>query len=91
MQFEVTLHLSKNKKIASFYIPKIYEAKILKFKGLDSVVTCLDCNPQIKFVTRLTTKPTKNYIKYIFPIPKRHISTIISTIREYYKIEIKKL
>jgi len=91
MKIDVTLHLSKNKKIAYFYVPKIHEKDILKFKGIDSIVTCLDFKPPIKFVSRLTTKSTKNYIKYLFTIPNRFISSIISPMRESYEIEVKKL
>jgi len=88
MKFETTLHLSKNKKIACFYISKIHEKEILKFKGVDSVVTCLDFKPPIKFMAKLGIETTNNYVKYLYHIPKRYISVIISPIREYYKIDV---
>lgn len=90
MEIEVTLHLSQNRKIAFFHIPIIYKNKILQFKGIESVVTCLDFKPSIKFVAKMTIKSTNNYPKYLFNIPRRHISIIISPIKKVYKINITK-
>lgn len=90
MRIRVNLQISKNKKSACFYIPTSYKDKILKFKDIDSLVTCIDCTPQIKFVAKLYMNKSDKYTKFLFTIPRKYIHYFIkNSSRRDYIIDVK--
>ncbi len=92
MKFTVTLQISHDKKSVWFYIPITYEDQIKKLKNKDSVISCLDWEPPIKFVAKLYVHSDGKYVKYLYHIPKKYISIITKEpLSKVYQLDIKKL
>lgn len=86
------LHLYKNKNKARFYIPTKYKEKLSDFQYQPVIVSCLDFDPPIKFVAKVSMEESHGNVRYLYHIPKRFIERFSgSEKKKDYILELKKI